>query len=145
MLHSSITLLYTKQKDLFRRFISLSFTMAGVYWLFMYGFELADWITKEQAASLRSGQSIIYFVLLTLWGVEYLRESRRLGQVMEIANTERLSPDEVELEALHAKGAFGVLKPINGASPIMPIINWVGLAVSTILIVMQYMRLVASI
>ena len=127
---------------MFKRIVSLAFTMAGVYWLFMYGFEWAGWVTRSDVQVLRSGQTIIYFILLTIWGIEYLREAKRLSHVMEIANAERTAPDAVELSQISRQGLFAVLRPI-GEQPalIMPIVNWLGIMSSVILIAIQYVRL----
>jgi hypothetical protein len=144
MFSNSIEAPYNTQKRLFKRLISMAFTLAGIYWLFIYGAEWASLIDAEERTSLRSGQTIIYFILLTLWGVEYLRESKRLSHVIEVANGLGVTPQDVSMEQLTRKGAFSVLRPIKGSSPLMPAVNWLGLVISAVLIVMQYSRLIAA-
>ena len=145
MFHSSIANSYDRQQRLFKRLISLAFSLAGVYWLVMYGLQWSGHLSHADIQVLRSGQSIIYFVLLTLWGVEYLRESRRLKAAWAVANERRCPPQDVTAEDLRdTSPSFGVLWPVGFGkrSFVLPAVNWIGLVASTIMIGLQYLRLV---
>lgn len=147
MLHPSIGTSYDSEKKRFRRIISLWFSAAGMYWLAMYGAELLGVITVEEMHTLRNGQTVIYFILLTVWGLEYLRESRRLAIVIAEANGKRLAPNQVTAQDVASRlHWFGILKPTGAGrgAAIMPSLNILGLLVSFVLIVAQYWRLVSS-
>lgn len=148
MLHPSIGITYTAQKKRFRRLISLWFSAAGVYWLVMYGAELLGAINIEEMQVLRTGQTVIYFVLLTLWGMEYLREARRLALVITTANERRTAPDEIQASELSTHlHWFSILRPVGTGlgAKIVPALNILGLAISLGLIAAQYGRLVSAI
>lgn len=148
MLHPSIGTSYTVQKKRFRRLISLWFSAAGMYWLAMYGAELSGAISMDDMQSLRTGQTVIYFILLTLWGMEYLRESRRLALVIMKANERHVSPDEVQASELALQlHWFGILRTVGTGlgAKIVPTLNILGLAISLGLIAAQYGRLVSAI
>ena len=145
MFHVSIADSYTRQHALFKRLVSMAFTLAGVYWLVMYGMEWGGLLNDEDMQVLRSGQSIIYFVLLTLWGVEYLRETRRLKAVWSIAGEKVGPPQEVTADEILEHGPkFGVLRPVAFGKPswVLPAVNDIGLVIGYALIVMQYLRLI---
>jgi hypothetical protein len=123
----------------------MAFTLAGFYWLFMYGFEMAGWISLDQTQTLRSGQTIIYFILLGAWGLEYLREARRLGILMETANSMGLPPEKISAVDLSGtKASFDVLMRarIARSSFLMPVLNIGALAISYYLVVKQYVNLI---
>lgn len=143
MLNTSIQSWYAPQKKVFQRVVSLCFTFAGVYWLIIYGFTAFDMLSPDELKSLRSGQTMIYFVLLTLWGVEYLRESRRLKKVLVTANTMDCTPENVQ--AGHVADSIGSFAIINGFANapktwIVPVINLLGLTLSASLILIQYVN-----
>ena len=146
MYHESIAATYERQHALFKRLVSLAFSLAGVYWLVMYGMEFGGLLNSEDMQVLRSGQSIIYFVLLTLWGVEYLRETRRMKSVWSIAGERGVPPQLVTAEELASKGAsFAVVKPVafSSGGMVMILVNNAGLVIAYVLIVLQYVRLFA--
>lgn len=143
MLHDSILVLYSKQKHLFRRLITLAFTFAGVYWLVIYGFRFTGMLTDAHMLELRGGQTLPYFILLTIWGIEYLRESKRLQAVILRANQANISPEHVTSERLNdLLPRFAVLRPMGGKSWIATTINIVGLALAYVLISLQYRSLI---
>lgn len=147
MLHPSIGTSYDTQKKRFRRLISLWFSAAGMFWIAMYGAELLGLITLEEMQSLRTGQTVIYFVLLTLWGVEYLREARRLALVITEANSRGIPPDHIHANDVGTRlHWFGVVRPMGTgvAATLLPALNILGLAISFALIVAQYWRLAAA-
>lgn len=144
MFHPSIAASYEPQHRLFKRAVSTAFGLAGVFWLVMYGCEWSSVITLEQTQLVRSGQTIIYFVLLTLWGMEYLRETRRLKAVWQIAGEHVCAPQEITSDQILAQASwFGILKPVTfgGGTWLMPVVNLIGLAIAYALIIRQYARL----
>jgi len=144
MFHESIAASYERQHALFKRLVSLAFSLAGIYWLVMYGMEFGGLLQVEDMQVLRSGQSIIYFVLLTLWGIEYLRETRRMKAVWVVANERAVPPQAVTAADIANKaGSFAVVRPVAFGSGglVMILINTGGLVVSYVLIILQYLRL----
>lgn len=144
MIHPTIRKRYERQKSAFDRIVRISFSFAGIYWIIIYVMQWMGTISDYELGVLRSGQTWIYFILLTAWGIEYLRESKRYKSVMILANLLRIPPDEVTLESIKtAWTTFAVIYPITGHSKAwtMPIVNIVMLAVSLALIVKQYVAL----
>ena len=144
MFHESIAASYQRQHALFKRLVSLAFSLAGVYWLVMYGMEWGGLLSTDDMQVLRSGQSIIYFVLLTLWGAEYLRETRRMKAVWNIAGERVVPPQHVTAADVAGKGAsFAVIRPVAFGSGglVMILVNNGGLLIAYVLIVLQYVRL----
>ncbi len=115
---------------LFRTLLKSLFTAAGIYWLFIYGLDAAGQITHDELAILRGGQTLIYFILLSLWGVDYMREAKMLRRVLE-------SGGDI------TSASYAVLTGTSGSATswILPLLNITGLLVSTILIVKQYVVL----
>lgn len=153
MLHQTLRDLYVVERSRFKRMLTLCFTMAGLYWFVIYAI-VGFGLTPDPAANaltLRAGQTVIYLILMTLWGVDYLREERRLKIVIETANGRDVRPDAVLADDIDGKrlGAFSVLRPKGtGKAPfIMPLVNLAGLAGAAWLIIMQYVnaiRMIAS-
>lgn len=153
MLHQTLRDFYVIERSRFKRMLALCFTTAGLYWLVIYaivGFDLTSDAAVD-ARTLRAGQTVIYLILMTLWGVDYLREERRLKIVIETANGRDVRPDAVMTADIDGKrlGAFSILRPKGtGKAPfIMPLVNLAGLAGAAYLIVMQYVnaiRMIAS-
>ncbi len=153
MLHQTLRDLYVVERKRFKRMLALCFTMAGLYWLVIYaivGFDLTPDAAAD-ALTLRAGQTVIYLILMTLWGVDYLREERRLKIVIETANGRDVRPDAVMTADIDDKrlGAFSILRPKGaGKAPfIIPLVNLAGLAGAACLIIMQYVnaiRMIAS-
>lgn len=148
MLHTTIDEFYIVQKRSFKKIISSLFGLAGIFWLVIYCLSWLQVATHDEVRTLRSGQSIIYFVLLTLWGVEYLRETKRLKRVIAEANASGVSPDAVPLSEIPEHQAlFSVLRvtPTNVKSVIFPLINWSGFIVCAVLIFRQYFQAILQI
>lgn len=153
MLNPTLRDLYVVERKRFKRMLTLCFSMAGLYWFVIYaivGFDLTS-DPAANALALRSGQTVIYLILMTLWGVDYLREERRLKIVIETANGRDTKPDAVMASDIDGKrlGAFSILRPKGtGKAPfVMPLVNLAGLACAAWLIVMQYVnaiRMIAS-
>lgn len=73
---------------------------------------------------------MIYFILLTLWGVDYMREAKVLRRVLE-------NGGDV------SQTVYPVLTGTSGkvTSWVLPLLNSVGILASSILIVKQYVVL----
>lgn len=114
----------------FRTIVKWLFTAAGLYWIFIYGLDAADLITHDELTVLRGGQTVIYFILLTLWGVDYMREAKVLRRVLQ--NGGDISQTVYPV----LTGTVG-----NATSWILPLLNSVGILASSILIIKQYVVL----
>lgn len=82
----------------------------------------------------------MYFILLTLWGLEYMREVRRLKALIALAESTNTAVRDVEISQLAADTSrFGVLRPAGAkGSYLFPVINIVGLATAAVLILARY-------
>lgn len=143
MLEPTLSARYEPQQKLFGRFIRLCFSLAGTYWIVIYVMQWTGSIDAEQLRELRSGQTMIYFVLLTLWGMEYMREVRRLKGLIRRSHELGVAVSEVTLEHIRPMAAsFAVLYPI-APSPvsawIFPIMNIAGLIAAAVLIAGRYL------
>lgn len=140
MLHASFAP-YIKQQQMFSRRIKWLFGCAGSYWILIYGFQVLQWIDHETLKNLRSGQTMIYFVLLTLWGMEYMRETRRLKKLIAIADAAGIRVQDVELSQVPSPGSvLTVLWPLGSgaAAYVFAVINAGGLLLAGVLIAMRY-------
>lgn len=140
MLHASFAP-YIKQQQMFSRRIKWLFACAGSYWILIYGFQVLQWIDHETLKSLRGGQTMIYFVLLTLWGMEYMRETRRLKKLITIADASAIRVCDVELLHVPSTGSLlTILWPLGPgvAAIVYTLINVGGLVLATVLIGMRY-------
>lgn len=140
MLHTSISSLYVGQRKIYTQVLRLCFTLAGLYWIAIYLLPL------EKHAPLRTGQSVIYFFLMTLWGLDYLREQRRLTVIIKAANAKEVPPYAVEFADVAAHDSlFTMLRFRRGLWGIfIPLIFGLGLSTAIVLVVLQYVRLVVS-
>ncbi|CAN5461991.1 hypothetical protein BH10BAC6_BH10BAC6_17530 [soil metagenome] len=145
MLHLSITELYASQRAIFKRIVTISFAFAGIYWFLIYGILLGSSAADahSQAQALRTGQTLIYFILLFVWGLDYFREQKRLHVILDLASAKSLPPDRITRtdveDRLHL---FSVFTPIKGSrfAWVVPCVNIVGLSVSTVLICLQWLK-----
>jgi len=147
MLHTSITELYQPQRTIFKRIVTMSFALAGVYWFVIYGisFGSAASDAHDVARALRSGQTLIYFTLLFVWGLDYFREQQRLRLIIDLATVKALPPDRITREdvvdRLHLFSVFTFTdKDRSRFAWVVPCVNVVGLAVSTVLILLQWFK-----
>lgn len=144
MLHESIASRYVKQRRIYGRVLRILFACAGVFWIIIYA---VPGLTTETKLALRGGQTLIYFVLLTIWGLDYMREERRLGCVVQTANRMSTLPNMVTLTDVQGKATlFTMIVPPKGTSwSIWNVIFVIGLLVGATLTVWQYVRLVVAI
>lgn len=141
-LDPTISSVYSAQQQRFARLIRLSFTIAGCYWIVIYAMNWSSAIDHDQLRDLRSGQTLIYFILLSLWGIEYLREVRRLKVL--IAKSEELARPVSTItlaEVSASANNFSILAPVISltfSSWIFPILNIGGLLAAASLIIARY-------
>jgi hypothetical protein len=135
MLHPSLHALYVPQRTLFGRLLRLAFALAGIFWFLLYA------MPAEQHAAFRSGQSVIYFILLSLWGIDYLREAKRLAFLIRTANEKGCAPNEVVASDIGShRRMFAVVPWFDGSVHILSLGMWLALTVALILVSIQYMN-----
>jgi len=141
-LHETLTTVYDPQHRLFGRLIRLCFSFAGCFWILIYGMQLLALIDHEQLRDLRSGQTMIYFILLSLWGIEYLRETRRLKLLIRRSEELGVAVSAVStMDIAPRTGSFAILHPIASSSAthwIFPVLNVTGMSVALYLITQRY-------
>lgn len=139
MLHSSFAP-YQRQQRLFSRIIKSLFGAAGCFWIVIYTLHFLGHVDHTELASLRGGQTAVYFILLTLWGLEYMREVRRYKALIALAENLHAAVRDVEISQLsNISSTFAVLGPVGpGGSYVFPAINVIGLVTAAMLIVMRY-------
>jgi hypothetical protein len=141
-LHETLTKTYEPQHRLFGRLIRLCFSFAGCFWILIYGMQWLALIDHDALRDLRSGQTMIYFILLSLWGIEYLRETRRLKLLIRRSEDLDVAVSSVSLSDVtpHTR-SFAVLYPI-APSPLIhwlfPVVNAGGLGMALYLITQRY-------
>ncbi|MFM8771359.1 MAG: hypothetical protein ACKOE4_04970 [Candidatus Kapaibacterium sp.] len=142
MFDPSLAAVYEPQHRLFGRLIRLCFTFAGCYWILIYSMQWLSMVDHDQLRELRSGQTLIYFILLSIWGIEYLREARRLKYLIRRSEELGVAVSCVSLSDISSgSGSFAVLRPIAHSSVgswTFPVINVTGLAVALYLISHRY-------
>ena len=134
MLHHTIADRYVRQRTMYGRLLRMCFAFAGMFWIVIY---LQPLHSHE---ALRSGPSVIYFILMTVWGLDYMREQRRLTLIINAANERGIPPNELEFAAVADRASlFSMLTPSRGiAGIVFPIIFTAGLISAYVLVVMQY-------
>lgn len=144
MLHESIESRYVAQRRTYGRVLRILFGLTGVFWIFIY---VIPSVSPEALVRLRAGQTMVYFVLLTVWGLDYLREERRLGVVTRAANSLAIAPRLVTFQDLNTKPSlFTMVFPPAGTSwSVWNVIFGLGLVAGATLMVLQYVRLVSVI
>ncbi len=92
--------------------------------------------------ALRAGQSMIYFILMTLWGLDYMREQRRLTVIIQAANAKGVPPDQITFnDVSQHESLFSMFVPRRGFwGVVVPMIFTLGLPAALILVVLQYVR-----
>ncbi len=143
MLHETIASRYETQRRLYGRILRILFAFTGMFWIFIY---VAPGLTTDSIRTLRGGQTLVYFVLLTVWGLDYMREERRLGAVVRAANLMGRAPQQVTMSDVKAKPSlFTMVFPPTGTSwSVWNVIFGLGLVAGATLMVLQYIRLVTA-
>jgi len=144
MLHPSIESRFRTQRRQYGRALRILFGLTGVYWIFIY---VVPGLTALDIARLRINQTPVYFVLLTIWGLDYLREERRLGAIVKAANRLSVAPHEVTMQEPELKPTlFTMVIPPTGTSwSIWNLVFAIGMTAGAVLIVFQYIRLFTAI
>jgi hypothetical protein len=134
MLHHTLADRYVRQRTMYGRLLRMCFALAGMFWIVIYLQPI------EAHAALRSGQSVIYFILMTVWGLDYMREQRRLTLIITAANQRGIPPCELEFAAVADRASlFSMLTPSRGiAGIVFPVIFTAGLATAYVLVILQY-------
>ncbi len=134
MLHHTISDRYVRQRTMYGRLLRMCFAFAGMFWIVIYLQPI------ESHEALRAGQSVIYFILMTVWGLDYMREQRRLTLIITAANQRGIPPSELEFAAVADRASlFSMLTPSRGVAGIVfPIIFSAGLVSAYVLVIMQY-------
>lgn len=91
---------------------------------------------------------MIYFVLLTLWGMEYMRETKRLKKLIAIADESGCRVQDVTMSQIPSPGTLlTIFTPLGpgAASFLFAAINIGGLALAGFLISMRYIAAFSAI
>ncbi len=91
--------LFEPQRRLLRHFLRLSFTIAGLFWFVLWFPQLAA-LNPEQLAQFKVQQYQLYLVLLTLWGIDLKRHSKRLAFLLRFSAVQGKRWYEVSAEEL---------------------------------------------
>lgn len=105
-------------------------------------------IDHETLKNLRGGQTMIYFVLLTLWGMEYMRETKRLKRLIVVADELGCRVQDIMASQVPSPGAlFTILRPLGpgAAAYAVAAVNVLGLALAGYLIGMRYIAAFSAI
>jgi hypothetical protein len=142
--HPSIQDAFARQASLFQRWLQMSFAAAGIFWIVLYIAQYTTSMEQTAYANARAAQTPIYFILLTLWGIFYLRTAAALRCVAQISNERSTVFSAVQLaqippEQLHMFGTMVRATPTRRGY-IMPSVNVVLLVASNVLIILQYCR-----
>jgi len=91
--------LFEPQRHLLRHFLRLSFTVAGLFWFVLWFPQLAA-LDAEQLAQFKTQQYQLYLVLLTLWGIDLKRHSKRLAFLLRLSALQNKRWYELSAEEL---------------------------------------------
>lgn len=140
MLHHSIASRYVAQRRVYGKILRALFAITGLYWIFIY---VLPSLSELEVLNLRGGQTMVYFVLLTVWGLDYLREERRLGAVINAANRLSTIPNLVTMADLGTKQTlFTMVVPPRGTPwTLWNVIFATGITAGAVLMIWQYVRL----
>jgi hypothetical protein len=122
----SIRSLYEPQRNRLKRITSMLFACAGCLWFFLY---LPESIMPFQGHEMfKLKQYQIYVVLMTLWGLDFRREHKRLDFI--IRKSKELNKDISHItkedisDALHLFEIYSLIPGSKGYH-IALIINWI--------------------
>lgn len=137
MLHPSIEQRYVPARRLWLRLLRITFGLAGMVWLLAYA------VQTTAAVDLRTNQARIYLILLSVWGLDALRQNRRLTRITEIANDFDTAPRNVRADDLGSDIRLFAMTQlqVDGRIVVLPLVLWFGLAWGMTLVVLQYVRI----
>jgi hypothetical protein len=122
----SIRVLYESKRNRLKRITSLLFASAGCLWFFLYLPESIMPFQGHEAFKLKQYQ--IYVVLMTLWGLDFRREFKRIDFIAR--KSHELKKDIMQIDSNDIKDSlhlFEVYTFLPGAKGyhIAVIINWI--------------------
>jgi len=122
----SIRGLYESKRNRLKRITSLLFACAGCLWFFLYLPESVLPFQGHEAFKLKQYQ--IYVVLLTLWGLDFRREFKRIEFIARTSHT--LNKDITQVDSIDINDSmhlFEVYTFLPGAKGyhVAVIINWI--------------------
>ncbi len=103
--------LFEPQRRLLRHFLRIAFTIAGLFWFILWFPELAALSTAELAA-FKVQQYQLYLILLTLWGVDLKRHSKRLAFLLRLSARKGKRWYELGAEELRESGRMNLFEVI---------------------------------
>ena len=140
----SVRVLYEAKRNRLKRITSLLFACAGCLWFFLYLPESILPFQGHEAFKLKQYQ--IYVVLMTLWGLDFRREYKRIEFIARKSHELKkdiTSIDSNDIEdSLHLFEVYSFLPGAKGYH-IAVIINWIfcllgiGLLISQINLLLQ--------
>ena len=122
----SVRSLYEPQRNRLKRITSLLFACAGCLWFILY---LPESIMPFQGHEMfKLKQYQVYVVLLTLWGLDFRREHKRLDFIVRKArelnkDVSLITKDDIT-EALHLFEVFTLIPGSKGYH-IALLLNWI--------------------
>jgi len=142
----SIRELYESKRNRLKRITSLLFACAGCLWFFLYLPESVLPFQGHEAFKLKQYQ--IYVVLLTLWGLDFRREFKRIEFIARTSH--ELKKDIALVDSADIKDSihlFEVYSFLPGAKGyhIAVIINWIFCMLGCGLLLSQIMLLLKAV
>lgn len=134
MLHPTVASRYVPQRTHFLRLLRTAFGLAGLFWFVIYALPITD------HADLRARQSVIYFILLSVWGLDYMREQRRLAVIITAANALGRTPDAVTIDDIQDRVQLFTMTSLwhKGRPQLLTVIFWGGVVVALGLVIRNY-------
>jgi hypothetical protein len=93
-----IQALYSQERSLLQRLIRILFSIAGISWFLLL--LPPEIISPDRYILFKSNQYQLYLVLMTLWGYDYRRESRRLAAIATVSSTLQKPVDQLNIHDL---------------------------------------------
>lgn len=142
----SIRSLYEPQRNRLKRITSLLFACAGCLWFILYLPESIMPFQGHQVFKLKQYQ--VYVVLLTLWGLDFRREYKRLDCI--VRKSKELNKDIAQItkedigDSLHLFEIYSLIPGSKGYH-IALLINWICILAGIGLLTFQIQLLLKTI
>ena len=138
LISESIRVLYESKRNRLKRITSLLFACAGCLWFFLYLPESVLPFQGHEEFKLKQYQ--IYVVLMTLWGLDFRREFKRIDFIAR--KSHELKKDIASIDSNDIKDSlhlFEVYSFLPGAKGyhIAVIINWIFCMLGIALLISQ--------
>lgn len=142
----SIRALYETKRKRLKRITSLLFAIAGCLWFFLYLPESIMPFQGHEAFKLKQYQ--IYVVLMTLWGLDFRREFKRVDMIARISHALQkditlVDKDDIA-EHIHLFEVYTILPGSKGYH-IAVFINWTFCLIGLGLLLFQISLLINTI